>query len=101
MKKIKIYLLLLLTAACSTDVSTENHMMVVFDTSIHCSDCVDTIFDNMPKESGVVDLKAELETKTVTIIFDSSETTVEKLAEKINELGYSAFVKSLDKYEKK
>jgi periplasmic mercuric ion binding protein len=94
---IKIFMLVFL-ASCSANLTTDNLKIVTFDTSIHCEDCVNKVFNNLPKETGVVDLKVELENKLVTVVFNSEETTVEKLAEKINELGYSAYVKQVDNY---
>jgi len=97
----KFILLSLIAGACSSDVTTLNLQSVVFDTSIHCADCVNTMFDNLPKVAGVVDLNIELDKKAVTIVFDPAEISVEKLAEKINELGYSAYVKELSEYDNK
>lgn len=101
MKKNVILLIILVFAACSSQIDSNNLQVVTFDTSIHCDNCVNTMFDNLPKEQGVVDLEIELNEKTVTILFNSSETSIEKLAGKINELGYSAFVKELVEYNEK
>ena len=70
--------------------------MVTFDTSLKCEDCVDKMFDNLPKEKGIVDLEVSLEQKIVTIVFNTEETSVEKLADKLNDLGYSAYVISIE-----
>lgn len=100
MKKLILYILLITATACSSAESTESMQAVVFDTSIHCEDCVNTMFDNLPKEDGVVDLEVGLDEKTVTIVFDSAETSVENLANKINDLGYYAYVKNVSDYKK-
>ncbi|MBK7105632.1 MAG: heavy-metal-associated domain-containing protein [Ignavibacteriae bacterium] len=100
MKNLFKYFILVLFAACSANLDPNNLKVVTFDTSIHCENCVNTMLDNLPKEAGVVDLKVELNEKLVTLVFNSEETTVEKLAEKINELGYSAYVKSINEFKK-
>jgi copper chaperone CopZ len=95
MKDILLIFIIVIAAACSSQIDSNNLQVVTFDTSIHCENCVNTMFNNLPKEQGVLDLKVELNEKTVTVLFNSEETSVEKLAEKINELGYSAFVKNV------
>ncbi len=99
MNNLSKYIFILFITACSTNINSNDLKVVTFDTSIHCEDCVNTMFNNLPKEAGVVDLKIELNEKLVSIVFNPAETTVEKLAEKINELGYSAYVKSFDDFK--
>ncbi|MBK8943966.1 MAG: heavy-metal-associated domain-containing protein [Ignavibacteriae bacterium] len=100
MKYLSKCILILFIISCSANINSNNLKVATFDTSIHCENCVNTMFDNLPKENGVVDLKVELNEKTVTVIFNTEETTVEKLAEKINELGYSAYIKNLEDFKK-
>lgn len=96
MKYIIIILLTLILTSCSTNVASDNIKVITFDTSIHCENCANKMFNNLPKEEGVIDLEVGIEEKTVTIIFNEKETTPEKLAEIINKLGYSAYLKSLN-----
>lgn len=100
MKKRKIYfgILLLLLAACSAASVEDNYQIVSFDTSLDCAACKTKMFDNLPKEEGVVDLKVSVEEKVVTILYNDKETTVEKLADKIFSMGYSAYVIEIKKY---
>lgn len=95
MKKIIAALLISILAACSADVASEEIKVVTFDTSLKCLDCETKMFDTLPKEAGVIDLEVSYEKKLVKIVFDSNETTVDELAAKINEMGYSAYVKKL------
>ena len=46
--------------------------------------------DNIAFEKGVKDLKVDLEKKLVSITYDPSKTSVEKLAAAIARLGYKA-----------
>jgi len=100
MKKINKFfvILLLILAACSATSVEDNYKIVSFDTSLTCENCKTKMFDNLPKEEGVVDLKVSVEEKVVTILYNDKETTVEKLADKIFSLGYSAYVIEINKY---
>lgn len=95
MKKLIVILFVTFLSACSTNVASEEIKVVTFDTSLKCVDCETKMFDALPKETGVIDLEVSFEQKIVKIVFNSNETDVDKLAEKINEMGYSAFVKDL------
>lgn len=103
MKKINIFFvtLLLILAACSAASVEDNYKIVSFDTSLTCENCKTKMFDNLPKEEGVVDLKVSVEEKVVTILYNDQETSVEKLADKIFSLGYSAYVIEINKYNGK
>jgi len=67
---------------------------VVFSTDLHCQKCVNKINDNLAFEKGVKDLKVDLKTHTITVKYDTSKTSVEKLAAAIKKLGYTATVKN-------
>ena len=66
---------------------------VVFDTKLHCKNCVNKVNENISFEKGVKELKVDLEAQTITIKYDSSKTSEEKLAAAINKLGYPATVR--------
>jgi copper chaperone CopZ len=92
MKKYIIILLIIFLSACSADVTKDEIKVVTFDTSLTCADCETKMFEALPKEAGVLDLEVSLEEKIVKIVYNSNETSIERLADKINEMGYSAFV---------
>ena len=100
MKTIFIMLLLLIISACSSKIDNNNLKIVTFDTSLKCADCVDKMFNNLPKEEGVIDLEVSYDEKEVTLVFNPDATSVDRLAGIINELGYSAYVKNLDDYRR-
>mgnify|MGYP002515905759 FL=1 len=66
---------------------------VVFSTDLHCQKCVNKINDNLAFEKGVKDLKVDLKAHTITVKYDTSKTSVEKLAAAIKKLGYTATIK--------
>lgn len=70
-------------------------------TTMHCAKCEKKIVENVSFEKGVVDLKTDLDTKTVTIVYDTAKTDTMKLANSIRELGYEAKVVSDKEKSKK
>lgn len=65
---------------------------VVFSAHLHCKNCVKKVEENIAYEKGVEDLKVSLENQTITVTYDASKTSVEKLAAAIGKLGYPAKV---------
>jgi len=64
----------------------------VYLTSLDCQNCAKKIRENISFEKGVKDLKVDVPTKTVEVIFDLSKTDTLKLRKAINKLGYDAKV---------
>lgn len=63
---------------------------VTYKTSMHCAKCEKKICDNVAFESGVKNLKTNLDQKTVTVTYDPAKTDKEKIAKAIKKLGYTA-----------
>ena len=63
---------------------------VVFETSITCDACVNTLMSALPLEKGVKDVDCNLETKKVTITYKKDKNNPEKLRRSIEKLGYTA-----------
>lgn len=63
---------------------------IKFETSIECQNCVNNIMKNIPFEKGVKDVKCNLETTVVTIVYQPEKNTPEKLKRAIEKLGYTA-----------
>lgn len=72
---------------------------VCISASMHCQSCQKKIEREIAFEKGVKAVSANLEDKKVTIKYDASKNTDEKLAEAIKKLGYE--VKILKTEEKK
>ncbi len=58
--------------------------------SIQCGMCVKTIKKALGKVEGVIESKVDLENKKVSVTFDDSKTSLEKLEEAITSAGYDA-----------
>lgn len=66
---------------------------VVFKSDgMHCQKCAEKVNGNIAFEKGVVDLKTDVKTRTITIKYDASKTSVEKLAAALKKLGYASEV---------
>ncbi|MDR1680019.1 MAG: heavy-metal-associated domain-containing protein [Prevotellaceae bacterium] len=85
-----IFGILLLTVSASAQKSTKNFTTTVFDVSLHCDNCVQKVESNIAYEKGVKDLKVNLEKKEVTVTYDASKNSDEKLIEAFRKLGYGA-----------
>lgn len=79
---------------------------VVFTTEpeIECNNCVNKIKNNLRFEKGVKAINPDLQTKLVTIQYDSEKTDPEKLIKAFAKIKYKAEVvepkKELEKEEK-
>ncbi|MFV1984198.1 MAG: mercury resistance system periplasmic binding protein MerP [Thiohalomonadales bacterium] len=58
-----------------------------------CKFCPITIRKALEKVPGVINAKAEYETKTATVTYDPQKTTVEKLTNATKNAGYPATLK--------
>ena len=79
---------------------------VVFTTEpdIHCESCVNKIKNNLRFEKGVKAINPDLQTKLVTIQYDSEKTNPENLIKAFAKIKYKATVvepkKEVEKEEK-
>ncbi len=63
---------------------------VCFSTSMNCHECEATLTNFLKFEKGVKDLKVDLKSNTIKVVFKPGKTTPEKLAESIQKKGYEA-----------
>jgi periplasmic mercuric ion binding protein len=70
--------------------SDKNLVTVTFQTSITCENCVNTIMNGLPKEKGVKDVKTDIDTKTVTVIYQKDKNDTEHIKRSIEKLGFTA-----------
>ncbi|MBR1878374.1 MAG: cation transporter [Paludibacteraceae bacterium] len=69
---------------------------VVFDVDIHCQGCIDKIQKNIAFEKGVKDLRCDLKSKTVVVVFDASKTDVPTLQKAFAKIGKHATPRAFD-----
>ena len=65
---------------------------VVLSCDIRCQGCIDKIMKNIAWEKGVKDIVCDLQTKTVTVTYDSRKTDVETLLKAFEKIGKPAKV---------
>lgn len=94
MKKVILSLacILMICAAAIAAPKTKEIKTVVFDTSLHCENCVNKVFENISVEKGVKNLEISLEKQKIVVEYDAAKTSSEKLAAAIAKLGYKAEV---------
>ena len=56
---------------------------------MHCASCPKIIKMNLEEVPGVTDVIADLDTKIVTVTFDTSQTNLQALASVITASGYT------------
>ncbi len=83
-------------------VQAQNIKEVVFttDPEIECQNCVKKIKDNLRFEKGVKAIDPDLNTKLVTIQYDSEKTNPENLIKAFAKIKYKATVVEPDKKDK-
>ena len=89
----KKFLLALAVAAVAvlllTSAKTQSRQ-AIYQTNLHCKNCAAKIQDNVAFEKGVKDMSIDVDAKTVRIVYNPAKTNVDKLAEAIRKLGYTA-----------
>ncbi|CAF1123859.1 unnamed protein product, partial [Didymodactylos carnosus] len=68
---------------------SENTRLINID-GMTCQSCVKNIENNVGKMNGISSIKVSLEQKQATVIFDTSQTNVAAIVEKINDMGFDA-----------
>ena len=67
------------SAANGPSAKRSNRQTVVLSCDIHCQGCCDKIMKNIAFEKGVKDLVCDLDTKTVTLTYDTTKTDLPTL----------------------
>lgn len=52
---------------------------VVFTTDIDCAHCAEKVYNSIPFEKGIKDVKVDVKTKNVTVQYDEAKNNVESL----------------------
>jgi len=95
MKKLIAFITVILLALvtmpdiCAQEVKA-GETAVCFSTSMNCHECEATLANFLKFEKGVKDLKVDLKSNTIKVVFKPGKTTPEKLAESIQKKGYEA-----------
>ncbi len=74
-------------------IAAQNKIVTLDVPGMTCKFCPITIRKALEKVPGVIDVKAEYETKSATVAFDPSKTSVEKLTNATKNAGYPSTLK--------
>ena len=78
-----------LATACSEDNQSPVAEMQVSAPGMHCDGCVNTVEETLAKMDGVDSVFADLDSKNVYVIADTSKTSRRALENMIDRLGYA------------
>jgi copper chaperone CopZ len=82
--------LLLLVSISTTAQKKDLIKKVTFDVNLTCHNCEKLMMKNLPYEKGVKDVKIDLESKEITLLFRDDKNSVALLQKAIEDLGYTA-----------
>ena len=77
-------------APCLAQAQVKKADTVIIKSSVVCGMCKDRVEGAMAFEKGVKSSGVDLDIKTITIIYNPSKTSVDKLRNTISKLGYDA-----------
>lgn len=100
MKKL-ILLTFALFLAVLTQAQSIKEVVYTTEPDIHCESCVNKIKNNLRFEKGVKAINPDLQTKLVTIQYDSEKTNPENLIKAFAKIKYKAIVVEPDYKDKK
>ncbi|NHB69790.1 heavy-metal-associated domain-containing protein [Perlabentimonas gracilis] len=95
-----IVMTLLFVAVLAPEVEAQKpsgEKTVNIEANLSCDGCKKTVETGLAKAKGVKEVKADPTTKMVTVTYDESKTSEEKLVKSIEKMGYKAKVSKGDK----
>jgi copper chaperone CopZ len=102
MKKLIFVFILMLTAflAVQAQNSGSRSKTVCFKSSMHCANCEKTVFDLLQFEKGVKEVKTDLPSNTIKVVFDGRKNSSDAIAKVIEKKGYKAELIPEEEYKK-
>lgn len=88
-----VFCTLSVSAANGPSAKRSNRQTVVLSCDLHCQGCCDKIMKNIAFEKGVKDLVCDLDTKTVTLTYDTTKTDLPTLLKAFEKIHKPAKVK--------
>ena len=85
----KHFILILFAMAASIVVKAQTDTVKIMTTAI-CDDCKERIEHDLSFEKGVKSSSLDLDTKVVTVVYNSQKTDPEKIRVAITKIGYDA-----------
>ena len=70
----------------------KSEQTVTFFVHLHCDNCVDKVMKNVAFEKGVKDIRCDIDTKKVTVVFNPDKTNITVLQEAFKKINKPAFL---------
>lgn len=103
-KYIGLFLICLAVVAISNPALSQNKtsdlVTVCFKSSMDCHNCELTLTNYLKFEKGVKDLKVDLATNTIKVVYKAGKNTPENIAVGIKKKGYEANQITEEEYKK-
>lgn len=96
-----IIILIAITFSVNAQQKAKSTESVTYKTSIDCQECVDKIMTNLPQEKGIRDVKCDLETKEVTVVYQKTKNNPDEIRKSLEKLGYTAQQKNDESAQKR
>lgn len=80
-------------SAAATPRLMKNERVKIAIEGMHCTSCANGIKAMLKRTPGVITVEVSFERREAIVEYDSSRTSLEKVVEAINNLGYKAKVK--------
>jgi len=61
-----------------------------YQTNLHCGSCASKIQKGLKKAGGIIETKADVDSKVVTVKYDADKTDDSKIKQLIADMGYKA-----------
>ena len=88
------------TAQVKAQESKNGLETVCFQSNMDCHDCESKLHNYLKFEKGVKDLKVDLKSNTIKVVYKSGKNTPENVAKGIKKQGYEANPITGEQYEK-
>ena len=82
--------LALMSFGANAQTQNKNEQTVTIKTSAVCDMCKTTLEKAMAYEKGVKKSSLDVDSKILTVVFDSRKTNIDNLRKAVNETGYDA-----------
>ena len=76
--------------AITASAKTIKTVVVTTTPQMHCENCENRIKGNLRFEKGIKKIETDREHQTVTLTYDADKTSVEKLLQGFDKIGYTA-----------
>ncbi|MFI3327865.1 MAG: heavy-metal-associated domain-containing protein [Rikenellaceae bacterium] len=78
------------TSTATAQRSNNNEITIELATDLHCASCKKKIMDTLPYKRGIKSVEADVESKVVTVTFDSEKSSEAEIIEHLAKIKVAA-----------